>query len=56
MADAQMRAVLAYVRKFGTEAGKYTCDQTDQVGLTQDEFLKTREGRASTIVSCRPRR
>jgi Domain of unknown function (DUF4157) len=52
--DAQMKSVLAYVKKFGKEAGNYTCDHTDQVGRTQNEFLKTKEGKASGIVSCRP--
>jgi hypothetical protein len=41
--------ILAYIKKI-TEG---SCEATDQSGFSQDEFLKTENGKASGIVSCR---
>lgn len=46
---AQMTAITNYINGITRE----TCEATDQVGFTQDEFLKTAEGRVSGITSCR---
>ena len=49
----QMTQVRDYITKFFKEAGDISCEQTDQVGTTQDEFLKTDAGQQSGIRSCR---
>ena len=56
LTSADARAITAYVRRFQKEAGEDTCDQTDQVGTTQAEFLKTDAGKASGIPLCKGRR
>lgn len=38
---------------FLVKIGKDSCLLTDQIGFTQDDFLKTKEGKASGIKSCR---
>ena len=46
---AQMQSVDRYISGITKE----TCEATDQVGFSQDEFLKTAEGKLSGITSCR---
>lgn len=46
---AEMRRIDSYI----TQIGSLTCEATDQVGFSQDEFLKTAEGKRSGIKSCR---
>jgi hypothetical protein len=46
---AEMRKIDAYI----TGITKETCEATDEVGFTQDEFLNTAEGKRSGITSCR---
>lgn len=45
----QMHAIDQYISGITKE----TCEATDQVGFSQDDFLKTAEGRLSGITSCR---
>ena len=45
----EMRKIDAYISNMTKE----TCEATDQVGFSQDEFLKTAEGKVSGITSCR---
>jgi|WetSurSiteA1Bulk_404760.scaffolds.fasta_scaffold00081_7 hypothetical protein len=46
---AEMRKIDAYISNMTKE----TCESTDQVGFSQDEFLKTAQGKVSGIKSCR---
>jgi len=36
-----------------TAITKESCEATDEVGFTQDEFLQTAQGQKSGITSCR---
>jgi hypothetical protein len=45
----QMRQIDKYI----SDNTKASCELTDQVGFTQDEFLKTPAGKTSGITSCR---
>ena len=47
---SQMRLIDAYI----SGITKDSCQETDQVGFTQDEYLKTAEGKRSGIKSCIP--
>jgi len=49
LTPAQFLKILDYVKGIT----KDTCEATDQTGFSQDEFLKTEEGKASGIISCR---
>lgn len=49
----QMTQVRNYITRFFREAGNISCEQTDQVGTTQDRFLTTPAGRQSGIRSCK---
>ncbi|HUR35911.1 MAG TPA: DUF4157 domain-containing protein [Vicinamibacterales bacterium] len=49
----EMRKVQKYIETFFRDAGKMSCDSTDQVGFTQKEYVNTPEGRRSGIVSCK---
>jgi hypothetical protein len=49
LTPAEFSKILTYVRNIT----KDTCEGTDQIGLSQDEFLKTPQGKLSGIVSCR---
>ncbi len=49
LTPAQFSKILAYVKNIT----KDTCETTDQVGFSQDEFLATAQGRLSGITSCR---
>ncbi len=46
---AEMKKIDAYIRGITVA----TCEVTDQVGYSQDEFLKTPQGKVSGITSCR---
>ncbi|PZF73382.1 eCIS core domain-containing protein [Taibaiella soli] len=39
--------------QYTNEISKASCELTDQIGTTQDEFLATPEGQSSGITSCR---
>ncbi len=45
----EFKKILEYIKGIT----KDTCELTDQSGLSQDEYLKTDEGKASGIKSCR---
>lgn len=45
----QFKAILEYIKQISND----TCELTDQSGLSQDDFLKTDEGKKSGIKSCR---
>lgn len=45
----QFKKILSYIKNIT----KDTCESTDQSGFSQDEFLKTAQGKASGITSCR---
>lgn len=49
LTPAQFSKILNYVK----DITKDTCETTDQSGFSQDEFLKTPQGAASGIASCR---
>jgi hypothetical protein len=49
LTELQFKSILKYT----TEITKASCETTDQIGFSQDEFLKTPAGIASGIVSCR---
>jgi hypothetical protein len=49
LTPAQFQNILDYVKNIT----KDTCETTDQSGFSQDEFLKTPDGRASGITSCK---
>lgn len=49
LTPAQFSKLLNYIK----EIDKETCETTDQSGFSQDEFLKTDEGKNSGIKSCR---
>jgi len=44
-----LSAIIEYTNKIS----KASCELTDQIGFSQDEFLRTPEGQASGITSCR---
>jgi hypothetical protein len=49
LTSAQLKELMKYISKIHEES----CELTDQSGLSQDEFLKTEEGKASGMKSCR---
>lgn len=49
LTPAEFKKLLKYVKNIT----KDSCETTDQIGFSQDDFLKTAQGRASGIVSCR---
>lgn len=49
LTPAQFTKLLNYIK----DITKATCEETDQSGFSQDDFLKTPHGQASGIVSCR---
>jgi hypothetical protein len=49
LTPAQFAKLLAYIK----DITKDTCESTDQIGFSQDEFLNTPGGRTSGITSCR---
>ena len=50
LTPAQFSKILDYAKNIT----KDSCEATDQIGYSQDEYLKTPEGRTSGITSCRP--
>lgn len=46
---AQMKKIDAYIGSMT----KQSCETTDQVGLSQDKFIKTEKGKKSGVTSCR---
>jgi hypothetical protein len=46
---SEMQKIDAYIAGIT----KATCEATDQIGYSQDEFLKTPQGKVSGITSCR---
>jgi hypothetical protein len=49
--EVEFNKLLAYIK----DITKATCEATDQIGFSQDEFLQTPDGQKSGIVSCRKR-
>ena len=49
LTPAQFSKLLKYIQ----DITKDTCESTDQSGFSQDDFLKTPQGQASGITSCR---
>lgn len=49
LTPSQFTKLLNYIKNIT----KATCEETDQSGFSQDDFLKTPDGQASGIVSCR---
>jgi hypothetical protein len=49
LTPAQFQQILDYVKNIT----KDTCETTDQSGFSQDEFIRSAQGRGSGITSCR---